>query len=73
MTYSREFLPTQPVAEQITPAKPVNRALASYLRQKLASNSAGPTQWDIVQTLSDEQLVAAYERYHAQTLAKVQL
>ena len=69
--YSREFIPTQPVAEHITPAKPVNKALASYLRTKLKANSAGPTQWDIVQCLSDEQLVAAYERYHAQALAEI--
>jgi len=69
MTYTREVIKTQVLAESIT--KPVNKHLASYLRKKLFDRSAGATQARIVQEMSDAELIDSYHRYEEDKSAKI--
>jgi hypothetical protein len=69
MTYTREIIKTQVLAESID--KPVNKHLASYLRKKLFDRSAGSTQARIVAEMSDAELVDSYHRYEEDKTAKI--
>ena len=65
MTYSGKATPTQPVAEHTTPAKPVNKALARYLREKIRLRSGIMSKaYEIACKLSDETILHAYKNHY---------
>ena len=71
ITYHKGKIETQCIAESTKAARATSKYMADYLRKKLMSKSAGPTQERIIRDMSDDELVAAYASYQEQKYAEV--